>query len=123
MSPINPTILVTGGSRGIGRACSVMAAEMGVGVVVNYVGHAEAAAEVVNAINASGGRAIAVQGDVGVEADVLKIFAAVDGFGTLVGLVNNAGVLDLASRLDAMSAERIERIMRVNVVGSLLVAR
>jgi NAD(P)-dependent dehydrogenase (short-subunit alcohol dehydrogenase family) len=123
MTPDTPTILVTGGSRGIGRACAVLAAEAGLSVVVNYVGNQEAAEYVVSAINLSGGRAIAVQGDVGVEADVLKIYETVDAFGTLVGLVNNAGVIDLMARLDEMSAARIERMMRINVVGSLLVAR
>ncbi len=123
MIPETPTVLVTGGSRGIGRACAVMAAEMGLSVVVNYVGNVEAADYVVSAINLSGGRAIAVQGDVGVEADVLKIYETVDAFGTLVGLVNNAGVIDVASRLDEMSAARLERMFRINVIGSMLVAR
>jgi NAD(P)-dependent dehydrogenase (short-subunit alcohol dehydrogenase family) len=123
MTPDHPVVLVTGGSRGIGRACAILAAEAGLGVVVNFVGNELAAAEVVDAINASGGRATAVQGDVGSEADVLKIFAAVDDFGTLVGLVNNAGVVDVTARLDEMSADRIERMMRINIIGSLLVAR
>lgn len=123
MSLENPVVLVTGGSRGIGRACAIAVAEAGIGVVVNYVGNAAAANEVVNAINTSGGRAIAVKGDVGSEADVLAIYAAVDGFGTLVGLVNNAGVVDQTARLDEMSAERLERMMRINVVGAMLVAR
>jgi NAD(P)-dependent dehydrogenase (short-subunit alcohol dehydrogenase family) len=123
MTPDTPTVLVTGGSRGIGRACAVMAAEMGLSVVVNYVGNVEAAEYVVGAINLSGGRAVAVKGDVGVEADVLAIYEVVDAFGTLVGLVNNAGVVDMTARLDEMSAARIERMMRVNVIGSMLVAR
>jgi NAD(P)-dependent dehydrogenase (short-subunit alcohol dehydrogenase family) len=123
MIPDTPTVLVTGGSRGIGRACAVMAAEMGLSVVVNYVGNVEAAEYVVSAINLSGGRAVAVQGDVGNEADVVRIFETVDAFGTLVGLVNNAGVIDVVSRLDEMSAERIERMMRINVIGSMLIAR
>lgn len=123
MTPDHPVVLVTGGSRGIGRACAILAAEAGLGVVVNFVGNELAAAEVVDAINASGGRAAAVQGDVGSEADVLKIFAAVDAFGKLVGLVNNAGVVDVTARLDEMSAARIERMMRINIIGSLLVAR
>lgn len=123
MSIDHPVVLITGGSRGIGRACAVAVAEAGIGVVINYVGNAAAANEVVAAINTSGGRAIAVKGDVGSEADVLAIYATVDGFGTLVGLVNNAGVVDQTARLDEMSAERLERMMRINVVGAMLVAR
>lgn len=123
MSIDHPVVLITGGSRGIGRACAVAVAEAGIGVVVNYVGNERAAAEVVDAINAAGGRAAAVQGDVGSEPDVLKIFAAVDAFGTLVGLINNAGVVDQTARLDEMSAARLERMMRINVVGAMLVAR
>jgi NAD(P)-dependent dehydrogenase (short-subunit alcohol dehydrogenase family) len=123
MSIDHPVVLITGGSRGIGRACAVAVAEAGIGVVINYVGNAAAANEVVAAINTSGGRAIAVKGDVASEADVLAIYATVDGFGTLVGLVNNAGVVDQTARLDEMSAERLERMMRINVVGAMLVAR
>jgi len=123
MTPDNPIVLVTGGSRGIGRACAVMVAEAGLGVVVNYVGNKAAADTVVGAINSSGGRAIAVAGDVGNEADVLALYAAVDGFGTLVGLVNNAGIVDTKARLDEMSADRIARMMRINVFGSMIVAR
>jgi NAD(P)-dependent dehydrogenase (short-subunit alcohol dehydrogenase family) len=123
MTPDTPTVLVTGGSRGIGRACAVMAAEMGLSVVVNYVGNQEAAEYVVSAINLSGGRAVAVKGDVGDEADVLKIYETVDAFGTLVGVVNNAGVIDVVARLDEMSAARLERMMRINVIGSMLIAR
>lgn len=119
----HPVVLVTGGSRGIGRACAVAVAEAGISVVVNYVGNERAANQVVDAINTSGGRAIAVKGDVGSETDVLAIYAAVDAFGTLVGLVNNAGVVDQTARLDEMSAERLERMMRINVVGAMLVAR
>jgi NAD(P)-dependent dehydrogenase (short-subunit alcohol dehydrogenase family) len=123
MSIDHPVVLITGGSRGIGRACAIAVAEAGIGVVINYVGNAAAANEVVAAINTSGGRAIAVKGDVGSEAEVLAIYATVDGFGTLVGLVNNAGVVDQTARLDEMSAERLERMMRINVVGAMLVAR
>jgi NAD(P)-dependent dehydrogenase (short-subunit alcohol dehydrogenase family) len=123
MSLPDPVVLITGGSRGIGRATTVLAAEMGMSVVVNYVGNVEAAREVVDAINSSGGRALAVKADVGVEADVLALFEAVAQFGTLVGVVNNAGVVDVAARVEDMSLERIERMFRVNVFGTMLVAR
>lgn len=116
-------ILVTGGSRGIGRAIALAAARTGVGVVVDHAGNAEAAEAVVAAIRAEGGAAIAVKADVGDEAEVLDLFAAVDGFGRLVGVVNNAGVVDVAARVEDMSAARIERMFRINVFGTMMVAR
>jgi len=121
--PSRDVILVTGASRGIGRAIAIAAAKTGVGVVVDYAGNAAAADEVVATIRADGGEAIAVQADVGVEADVLRLFAAVDDFGRLVGVVNNAGVVDVAARVEAMSAARIERMFRINVFGTMWVAR
>lgn len=114
-------LLVTGGSRGIGAATCVLASQRGWDIAVNYVSDAAAADRVVAQVKGAGARAIAVRGDVGSEADILSMFAAVDReFGRVDGLVNNAGVIDMLSRLDTMSAERI---MRVNVIGSLLCCR
>ena len=115
--------VVTGGGRGIGRAVSILAARAGYRICLSYVSDAAAARQVVAAIEAEGGQAVAVQGDVGVEADVLALFAAADRLGTVAALVNNAGVVDVAARVDAMSAERLRRMMSINVVGSLLCAR
>lgn len=115
--------IVTGGSRGIGRAAAILLAERGYDVVVNYQANAQAAAEVVDAINALGRQAVAVQGDVGVEADVLAIFAAADRLGPLKALVNNAGVIDTPARIDEMSVARLERMFRINMIGSFLCAR
>lgn len=123
MTNPDPVVLVTGGSRGIGRAAAVLAAEMGMSVAVNYVGNVEAAREVVDAVNAAGGRALAVKADVAVEADVLRMFAEIEPFGTLVGVINSAGVVDRACRVEDMSLERIERMFRVNVFGTMLVCR
>lgn len=118
------SILVTGGSRGIGAAICLLAAERGYRVAVNYASNAEAADKVVAAIVAAGGEAFAVKGDVGSEADVLAMFEEVDRrFGGLDALVNNAGVVDTKSRVDEMALSRIERMMRINVVGSMLCAR
>lgn len=118
------TLLVTGGSRGIGAAVSRLAAASGYRVAVNYVSNRAAADALVAEIGKAGGEAFAIAGDVGSEADVLAMFEAVDQrFGRLDALVNNAGVVDMKSRVDAMSAERLERMMRVNVVGSILCAR
>jgi NAD(P)-dependent dehydrogenase (short-subunit alcohol dehydrogenase family) len=117
-------MLVTGGSRGIGAATALGAARQGYAVVLSYRTEAEAAAEVVRAIEADGGRALAVQADVAQEADVLRLFAACDAaFGPLTALVNNAGILSRQSRGEDMDAARIEHILRVNVVGSFLCAR
>jgi NAD(P)-dependent dehydrogenase (short-subunit alcohol dehydrogenase family) len=116
-------LIVTGGSRGIGRAAALQAGAAGYHVVVNYLSNATAAEAVVEAITQAGGRARAVQGDVGREADVLALFAAADALGPLAGLVNNAGIVDQSARLVDISADRITRIVTANVVGSLLCAR
>jgi NAD(P)-dependent dehydrogenase (short-subunit alcohol dehydrogenase family) len=118
------TVLVTGGSRGIGAAVCRQAATAGYRVAVNFASNEDAARKVVTEIEASGGEAFPVRGDVGTEADVMAMFEAVDKrFGRLDALVNNAGVVDLVARVDEMSADRIERLLRINVLGSFLCAR
>lgn len=118
------TLLVTGGSRGIGAAVCRLAAERGYRVAVNYVSNRAAADAVVSDIEKAEGEAFAVAGDVGSEADILAMFEAVDRrFGALDALVNNAGVVDKMARVDEMSAERLERMFRINVVGAFLCAR
>jgi NAD(P)-dependent dehydrogenase (short-subunit alcohol dehydrogenase family) len=117
------TLLVTGGSRGIGAAVSRLAGRAGYRVAVNYASNEVAAGAVVDAIVSGGGEAFAVQADVGNEADIIAMFAMVDRrFGPLNALVNNAGIVDRKSRVDEMSAARIERMMRINVIGSMLCA-
>jgi NAD(P)-dependent dehydrogenase (short-subunit alcohol dehydrogenase family) len=115
--------IITGGSRGIGRATAIAAAARGFRVCIGYASNLAAANEVVAAIEASNGRAIAVQCDVGEEADIIALFEAADEFGTLGALVNNAGIVGMTSRVEDMSAERIRRMMAVNVTGSMLCAR
>jgi NAD(P)-dependent dehydrogenase (short-subunit alcohol dehydrogenase family) len=116
-------VVITGGSRGIGRATALAAAARGFRVVVGYASNQKAADEVVAQIEARNGKAVAVQCDVGSEADILTLFKAADAFGTLGALVNNAGIVGPTARVDAMSAERIQRMMAVNVTGSMLCAR
>lgn len=121
---MSKVLLMTGGSRGIGAATALLAASQGYAVAVNYAANSLAADEVVRLIRASGGTAIAVQADVAVEADVLAMFEKVDAkLGRLTALVNNAGVVDVTSRVDAMSLERLQRMFAVNVFGSFMCAR
>ena len=115
--------VVTGGSRGIGRAAALKLAAAGYTVAVNYAVNAAAADEVVTAILRQGGKAAAIQGDVAQEADILALFAAADKLGPLKVLVNNAGVMDLQNRLDEMTTERIRRLIDINIFGSILCAR
>ncbi|WP_409566436.1 SDR family oxidoreductase [Methylobacterium sp. E-065] len=115
--------IVTGGSRGIGRAVSLLLAERGYAVCLSYVSDAAAAQGVVDAITAQGGRALAVRGDVGSEADVIALFQAADALGPLKALVNNAGVVDVKADVADMSLARLQRMMNTNVVGSFLCAR
>jgi NAD(P)-dependent dehydrogenase (short-subunit alcohol dehydrogenase family) len=117
-------LIVTGGSRGIGAATCRLAAERGYAVCVNYRSNATAANEVATAITAGGGRAITVQADVAIEADVVRLFAACDAeLGPLTGLVNNAGILETQKRVEAMDAARLQRILATNVTGAFICAR
>ena len=119
----NGVLVVTGGSRGIGAATSVLAAERGYAVVVNYATNVEAAEKVVATIHGRGGEAVAVRGDVSVPEDVEHVFRAADRLGSVSGLVNNAGLILPAARVDEMDAARLARTLAVNVTGSFLCAR
>lgn len=121
---MNRSLLVTGGSRGIGAAAAVLAAQRGWDVAVNYTRDAAAAERVAAQVRAAGRRALVIQADVAEEAEVLAMFAAVDReFGALHGLVNNAGVVDLPARVDEMSLQRLQRMFAINLTGSFLCAR
>ena len=115
--------IVTGGSRGIGAATSLLLAKAGYFVVVNFVSNAAAAKAVVKQIEQAGGKAAAIKGDVASEKDILALFKAADQFGQLDVLVNNAGVIDVKARVDEMSAERLARMFAINITGSFLCAR
>ncbi|MCA3251532.1 MAG: SDR family oxidoreductase [Pseudomonadota bacterium] len=119
------TLLVTGGSRGIGAATCVLAAERGWDVAVNFARDQPAAERVAAAVRARGRRALVLQADVGDDTAVRAMFEALDrAWGPrLGGLVNNAGVVDVAARVDQMDAARLDRMFRTNVLGSFACAR
>ena len=120
----NHIAVVTGGSRGIGAATAKLAAQAGYRVCIASRHREKDADEVVAAIQRDGGEAMAVSADVGREADVVRLFDAVDRrFGEVTALVNNAGILERQMRVEEMDAERLTRVFNANVVGSFLCAR
>lgn len=116
-------MIVTGGSRGIGAATAIRLAATGSTILLTYVANPERADDVVSAIEAGGGRANAIRADVASEDDCLRTFAEADRIGRLTGLVNNAGVVDVAARLTDMSFARLRRIFDINVLGTILCSR
>ena len=117
-------MVITGASRGIGAATARLAAARGYDVAVNYVRDKDAADAVVKDISAAGQRAIAIQGDVAEEADVVRLFETCDReLGELSVLINNAGIVKPQTTIDSMDAERINAVLKVNVTGSFLCAR
>ena len=118
------TLIVTGGSRGIGAACARLAAQNGWSVCINYRSSQAAAEALVGEIAASGGQASAVAGDVASEESVVNLFdQAEHAFGPVTGLVNNAGVLAAASRLLDIDLGRWNATLATNLTGSFLCAR
>jgi NAD(P)-dependent dehydrogenase (short-subunit alcohol dehydrogenase family) len=117
-------IVVTGGSRGIGRATALLAADRGWSVALGYIGDEAAATRTASEVASRGGRAITVRGDVAAEADVVALFDEAEAaFGRLDGVVVNAGIVAEAAPLMDMSAERLKRLFEVNILGAYLTAR
>jgi NAD(P)-dependent dehydrogenase (short-subunit alcohol dehydrogenase family) len=121
---MSKVVIVTGGSRGIGAATCRLAAERGYAVCVNYLRNRDAAETVVTGCRRAGAKAIAVQADVAVESEVVRLFEAVDReLGPVTALVNNAGMLEKQMRVEEMDAARIARVLAANVIGSFLCCR
>ncbi|HEY1187800.1 MAG TPA: SDR family oxidoreductase [Gemmata sp.] len=121
---MSKVVIVTGGSRGIGAAACRLAAARGYAVCVNYWRNEGAARAVVTDCCRAGAKALAVQADVAVEADVVRLFETVDReLGRVTALVNNAGILEKQMRVEDMGSGRLARVLAVNVTGSFMCAR
>ena len=121
---MNKIMIVTGGSRGIGAATALLAAQRGYAVCVNYLLNRKAADEMVRKIEQIGREAIAVAADVALEQDVVRLFETVDReLGRVTALVNNAGILERQTRLEGIDAARLNRIFATNVTGTFLCSR
>ena len=117
-------LVVTGGSRGIGASIARLAGADGYAVCVNYLNNQDAAAAVVSTITAQGARAVAVQADVAIEQDVIRLFEHVDAsLGRVTALVNNAGILERQARVEDLDAQRILRVLSTNVLGAFICSR
>ena len=116
--------LVTGGSRGIGRATALLLAQEGYTVAVNYQQNLHAAQEVMNLITQAGGKAFVLQADISDENQVVAMFTAIDQHDEpLAALVNNAGILFTQCTVENLTAERINRVLSTNVTGYFLCCR
>ena len=118
------TMIITGAGRGIGAATALLAADAGYAVVVNYLKNKDAADKVASVITGKGGTAVAIQGDISKEEEVIKLFAEADRLlGNLHSLVNNAGILERQMRLENIDSTRLNRIFSANITGQFICAR
>ena len=119
-----PVLLIAGGSRGIGAATARLAAQRGYDVAVNYMSNAQAAASVVDAVKAAGRKAVALQGDMSVEADIERVFdEAARALGPITHFVHSAGIPGKNSPLMDATAETMREVVDVNLMGALLCSR
>jgi NAD(P)-dependent dehydrogenase (short-subunit alcohol dehydrogenase family) len=114
-----PVLLIAGGSRGIGAATARLAGARGYDVAVNYKNNEKAAQDVVAAVNAAGGQALAIKGDMGNEAEIDRVFEAADKLGRLTHFVHSSGITGTASRLDSVSAQTVRDVLHVNAFGAI----
>ncbi len=120
---MTPHILITGASRGIGAATALLAAQKGYAVSINYCNDRVAAEKVLHDIVLNGGKAVVLQADIAIEADVKRLFdSAHAAFGPITALVNNAGMLAGQLRVDQMDAARLQRVFSTNIIGPFLCA-
>lgn len=121
---MSKVVIVTGASRGIGASTALLAAQHGYHVCINYHKSTEKAQSVAAQVEKLGTEALPCQADIGSEAEILRMFQEVETrWGRLDGLVNNAGILDTQCRLENITAERMERVFRVNAIGAMLCCR
>lgn len=118
-----PVVLIVGGSRGIGAATARLAARSGYDLVINYRDDSEAAASVVAVAEAQGARAIAIRGDMALEADIERVYREAEQFGPVTHLVHCAGVTGRNSRLDRAETATIRAAIEVNLFGALILMR
>jgi NAD(P)-dependent dehydrogenase (short-subunit alcohol dehydrogenase family) len=119
-----PVLLIAGGSRGIGASTARLAGHRGYDVAVNYKSNANAAAAVVDAVKACGGNAVAVQGDMAIEADIERVFAsAAEKLGPLTQFVHSSGIIGENSRLDEADSQTIRQVIDLDTFGALLCLR
>jgi NAD(P)-dependent dehydrogenase (short-subunit alcohol dehydrogenase family) len=114
-----PVVLVAGGSRGIGAAISRLAGARGYDVAVNYKGNEKAAQEVVSAVNAAGGQALAIQGDMAKSNEIERVFAQAAQLGLLTHFVHSSGITGDPSRLDEVSEKTVQEVLDVNTFGAI----
>lgn len=119
-----PVLLIAGGGRGIGAATARLAGERGYDVAINYVTNGRSAAGVVDAVVAAGGKAHAIQGNMGQEADIVRVFnEAASALGPVTHFLHSAGIMGTYSRLDEASADMMREVLEVDTFGALLCLR
>jgi NAD(P)-dependent dehydrogenase (short-subunit alcohol dehydrogenase family) len=119
-----PVLLIAGGSRGIGAACARLAGARGYDVAVNYKTNSNAAASVVDAVKKAGGKAVALQGDMALEADIERVFEeAANALGPITHFVHSSGIIGKNSRLDEADAQTIREVLDIDTFGALLCLR